>query len=72
MVMGPASDGPADALQRFRTGSGLEALREDPYFPSLHRLPGSKLKPEKVERNIWTINPSGHWYLLLASPRRCN
>ena len=47
----PAPDFPADARQRFRAGGGLEAVREDAatrLHP--HRLPGTELKAQKVER----------------------
>jgi hypothetical protein len=52
MVKFPASDFPADALQRLRASGGEKAVREDslPVFPP-HRLPGSKLEAQKIERN---------------------
>src|SRR3974390_45156 len=51
-VKRPTSDVSADARQCLRTGGRLEAVREDARltFPP-HRLPGSKLEPEKVERD---------------------
>src|SRR5215471_14843417 len=50
MMKRPPPNGSADGRQRLRAGGGLEAVREDPLFPlPPHRLPGSKLKAEKVE-----------------------
>ena len=48
----PALNCPTDALQRLRVGRGLKAVREDPLaaFPP-HRLPGSQLEAQEVERN---------------------
>src|SRR5712691_60813 len=58
MMKRPASDCSADALQRFRAGGGLEAVCEDPLLPSSpHRLPGSKLKAEKVEADVGKVAP---------------
>ncbi len=52
MMQRPAPDFPAVARQRLGAGGGLEAVREDPLFPfQPHRLPGSKLKTQKVERD---------------------
>src|SRR5258708_4713610 len=51
-VKRPTSNFSADARERLWTGGGLEAVREDAHlaFPP-HRLPGSELEPEKVERD---------------------
>src|SRR6476620_886441 len=58
MVKLPASDFPADALQRLRAGGGLKAVREDTLvsFPP-HRLPSAELKAQKVERNDGKVAP---------------
>ena len=48
----PAPDCPADALQRLRAGCREKAVRKDAlaaFRP--HRLPGSKLETQEVERN---------------------
>src|SRR6516165_3100739 len=58
MVKLPASDFPADALQRLRAGSGLKAVREDTLVAlPPHRLPSAELKAQKVERNDWKVAP---------------
>src|SRR6516225_3232489 len=54
----PASNCPADALQRLRAGGGLKVMRENALssFPP-HRLPGTKLETQKVERNDGKVAP---------------
>src|SRR5215510_4989480 len=54
----PAPDGPANALQRFRAGSGKKVVRKDALCSfSPHRLPGSKLKAQKIERDDGKVAP---------------
>src|SRR3981081_4899361 len=50
----PSPNRSADARQRFWTGSGHEAVSR-PSVP--HRLPGSKLEPEKVEMCVGKVAP---------------
>jgi len=48
----PAADFPADAHQRLRAGGGHEAVREDTAtLLHPHRLPGTELEAQKVERD---------------------
>src|SRR5262249_28844324 len=51
MMKRPAADSPPDALQRLRAGGGEKSVRVNALvaFPP-HRLPGSKLEAQKVER----------------------
>src|SRR5262245_21512593 len=54
----PAPDGPANALQRLRAGSGKKVVRTDALFSfPPHRLPGSKLKTQKIERDDRKVAP---------------
>src|SRR2546430_4847154 len=48
MMKRPAPNGPADGRQRFRTGGWHEAVGS---LSIPDRLPGSKLKPRKIERD---------------------
>src|ERR1700674_1808408 len=53
VVQGPSPDLPADAHERLRTGSRLEAVREDALtLHGPHRLPSPKLKAQKVEVDV--------------------
>src|SRR5262245_55584752 len=57
MMKRPAPNGPTDGRQRLRAGRGLEAVRKGPLFPlSRHRLAGSKLTAEKVERDAGKVS----------------
>ena len=53
MVKGPAPDGPADGLQRFRASRGHEAVRRDTALPKCS--PCSESEPEKVERLVLEV-----------------
>src|SRR5262245_43685565 len=57
----PAAYLAADACQRLRASSGLEAVREDaPVRFHPHDLSGSKLEAEKVEVDVWEVAPPVH------------
>src|SRR6185369_16225473 len=56
VVQGPSADLPADAHERLRTGSRLEAVREDaPTLHGPHRFPGPELKAQKVEVDVGVV-----------------
>src|ERR1700732_4233815 len=57
MMKSPSPDRPANGRQRLRAGGRLEAVREDSFFPlPPHRLPRTKCKAEKVERDVGKVS----------------
>jgi len=57
----PAAYLAADARQRLRTSSGLEAVRENaPVRLHPHDLSGSKLEAEKVKVDVGEVAPPVH------------